>query len=419
MDDFNLLNEAYACEGVPLKKLAETVGTPAYIYSEATLRRHCRRFIHAFSRYPTLACFAVKASSNLSILKTIFSEGFGADLVSQGELERSLKAGVEPQCAVFSGVGKLDSELMAALSAGILMFNVESPDELERLAATAKTLRKTAKIALRINPNIDAKTNEKIATGLYSTKFGLPEGDLPELLSKLSQDPHLELTALACHIGSQITDISPLKQAAGRMADLAKSVLALGHKLEFLNMGGGLGIRYQQEQPPTLEAYADALIDCVEKVGLKLIVEPGRVLVGNTAVLLTRVVSVKRTPERHFAVVDAAMNDLIRPTLYGSFHEILPVEPRTGSLVTCDFVGPICETGDFLGKERKTAAPAVGDLYFVRSAGAYAASMASQYNSRPRAPEVLVHGKQWRIIRPRETHASLWDSEVDALTGGG
>lgn len=417
MDHFLLKNDVYHCEDVPLPKLAQELGTPAYVYSEATLVRHCRRFLDAFKAYPTLACFAVKALSNLSILNRIGAEGFGADLVSLGELERALLAGMKPDRIVFSGVGKKDEEIQRALDVGILMFNVESGYELDRIAELAKAKGKIASVALRVNPNIDAKTNEKISTGLYTTKFGLPEDELPALLSRIKGQKSLKLAGMGCHIGSQITDLAPLGDAARRMAEIAKGVIAQGHPLEYLDMGGGLGIRYKNEEPPSLEDYAQTIVKAVAPTGLKLIVEPGRVLVGNIGVLLTRVIGVKKTPARHFVVVDAAMNDLIRPTLYDSFHDIIPVSSKAHGRpeVLCDFVGPVCETGDFLGKARTLPLPEAGDLVMVRGCGAYASSMASQYNSRPRAPEILVSGASHRVVRPRETLEILWAGELDGL----
>lgn len=420
MDHFLEKNGVYHCEDVALPKLAAEIGTPAYVYSEATLVRHCRNFLAAFKSYPTTACFAVKSLSNLSVMQRIFAEGFGADLVSIGELERALLAGAKPDQIVFSGVGKKDDEIIRALDVGILMFNVESPFELDRIASLAKARGKVAGVALRVNPNIDAKTNEKISTGLYTTKFGLPEEELPPLLARIAQDKHLSLAGIGCHIGSQITELGPLGDAARRMAEIAQGILAQGHKPKCLDMGGGLGIRYRDEQPPSLEDYARTLIKAVAPTGLSLIVEPGRVLVGNIGILLTRVIGVKKTPARHFVIVDAAMNDLIRPSLYESFHEILPVTPRTQAPeVLCDVVGPVCETGDFLGKGRTLPLPEEGDLLAVRGCGAYASSMASQYNSRPRAAEVLVQGGGFRVVRPRETLESLWASELAQLDAKG
>ncbi len=420
MDHFLYKNGHLFCEELGLDELARAVGTPAYVYSRATLVRHCRNLVEAFAGYPTLPCFAVKANSNLSVLSTIFAQGLGADLVSLGELERALLAGVAPQKIIFSGVGKRDDELARALDVGIFAFNVESAYELASLARIAREKGKVARVSLRINPNIDAKTNEKIATGLYTTKFGLTEADAEPLFAFIRENARsLALVGLGCHIGSQITEVGPISDAAKRMAELAGSLASRGIALEFLDLGGGLGIRYRDEDPPSLELYADTLIKYVKPTGLALVIEPGRVIVGNTGVIVTRVIGVKRTPNRHFIVLDAAMNDLIRPSMYDSFHDIVPVAaPAAGAApVLCDFVGPICETGDFLGKDRTVPVPKAGDLFAIRSTGAYGASMASQYNSRPRAPEVLVDGARHRIVKPREALAALWDDELAAMKG--
>lgn len=411
MDFFQYKDGQLFCEDTSLTTLADLHGTPSYIYSRATLERHCRRLLAAFSSYPTTACFAVKSNSNLTVLGTIFSEGFGADLVSAGELKRSLKAGVEPKKIVFSGVGKLDDEIKAGLDAGIMSFNVESDFELRAIARLAKERGTVARVSLRINPNIDAKTNEKIATGLYTTKFGIPETELAAHLAIIKESPHLKLVGVACHIGSQITELNPLREAGLRMAQVAKDVMAAGFPLELIDMGGGLGIRYSSETTPELEDYASTLIDAVRSTGLHLVIEPGRVLVGNIGILLSRVIGVKKTPKKHFIVLDAAMNDLMRPTLYGSYHDIVPVGQSSGSKQLCDFVGPICETGDFLGKDRELPVPNAGDLFAIRGCGAYAAIMANNYNSRGMAPEIMIDGKNAKIIRRRQTVDEIWQYE--------
>ena len=416
MDYFSYQNGEAFCEQVALAAVAEQVGTPCYVYSAATLRRHLGKLREAFASYPTLPCFAVKANSNLSVLREIFAQEFGADLVSVGELERSLLAGVNHQRIVFSGVGKRPSEIRRALEVGILSFNVESTYELELIGRLAAELEVQAPISLRVNPNIDARTNPKIATGLYTTKFGLTEDDVEVLAERIRQHDYLQLVGLACHIGSQITELAPLKEAAERMRELSQKLMHNGHALQLLNMGGGLGIRYRDEAPPGLDEYAATLIEAVRPTGLRLVIEPGRVVAGNIGILLTRVIGVKQTPAKHFVVVDAAMNDLLRPSMYGSYHDILPAqEPSQRPWGLCDFVGPICETGDILGQDRRIPLPAAEDLYMIRGCGAYAASMASQYNSRPRAAEVLVDGDRFRVVRPRETLASLWQAELDAL----
>lgn len=413
MDFFQYKSGQLHCEDLRLADLADKYGTPSYIYSRATLLRHCRRLLKAFENYPTTACFAVKSNSNLTVLRTIFGEGFGADLVSAGELERSLKAGVAPEKIVFSGVGKLDHEIIDGLNADILSFNVESDFELRSIARLAKDAGKVARVSLRINPNIDAKTNEKIATGLYSTKFGIPETELAAHLAIVKDSPNLKLVGVACHIGSQITELSPLRDAATRMAQVAKDVVAAGFQLELVDMGGGLGIRYSSESTPELEDYASTLISAIKPTGLRLVIEPGRVLVGNIGILLSRVIGVKKTPQKNFVILDAAMNDLMRPTLYGSYHDIVPVNETAANEEPqlCDFVGPICETGDYIGKDRSAPVPKAGDLFAVRGCGAYAAIMASNYNSRGIAPEIMIDGRDANIVRRRQKPAEIWQYE--------
>ncbi len=414
MDFFEYKNGELHCEDSKLSLLAQRYGTPSYIYSQSTLLKHCRRLLRAFSDYPTTACFAVKSNSNHTVLKTIFEEGFGADLVSAGELQRSLSAGVDPNKIVFSGVGKLDNEILMALDANIMSFNVESEFELHSIARLAAVRSKVARVCLRINPNIDAKTNEKIATGLYSTKFGIPETELQAHLQIIKNSPNLRLIGVACHIGSQITELAPLKEAALRMATIAKDVVAAGFPIELVDMGGGLGIRYSKENAPELEDYAKTLIDAIRPTGLKLVIEPGRVLVGNIGILLTKVIGVKKTPQKNFVIVDAAMNDLMRPTLYGSYHDIVPViKPSDkASTALCDFVGPICETGDYLGKDRTCVVPKAEDLFAIRGCGAYAAIMSGNYNSRAMAPEIMVDGSKDRVIKRRQLLSEIWQYEL-------
>ncbi len=414
MDFFEYKNGELHCEDSKLSLLAERYGTPSYIYSQSTLLKHCRRLLQAFSNYPTTACFAVKSNSNHTVLKTIFEEGFGADLVSAGELQRSLSAGVDPSKIVFSGVGKLDNEILMALDANIMSFNVESDFELHSIARLAAVRKKVARVSLRINPNIDAKTNEKIATGLYSTKFGIPETELQAHLQIIKNSPHLKLIGVACHIGSQITELAPLREAAHRMATIAKDVVAAGFPIELVDMGGGLGIKYSKENAIELEDYATTLIDAIKPTGLKLVIEPGRVLVGNIGVLLTQVIGVKKTPQKNFIIVDAAMNDLIRPTLYGSYHDIIPVVQSLEKTATtlCDFVGPICESSDFLGKDRTCVVPKAGDLFAIRGCGGYAAIMSGNYNSRAMAPEIIVEGTRERVIKRRQLLPEIWQYEL-------
>ena len=417
MDAFPYVNRQLHCEDTPLEQIAAAVGTPAYVYSRSALVERCQALINAFASHSTMACFAVKSNSNLSILSEIFAQGLGAYLVSIGELERALAAGANPRKIVFSGVGKQDIEIERGLEVGIFTFNVESAYELEQIARLAKARQLIAPVSLRINPNIDARTNQKIATGLYTTKFGLPENELEDMVARIRSLPSLRFVVLACHIGSQIIDIAPLREAAKRMCDLSIKLLHSGIPLACIDLGGGLGICYDHESPPSFDLYAKELLAAVKPTGLPLVIEPGRAIVGNAGILLTRVIGVKQTPIKHFVVVDAAMNDLTRPTLYDAYHAIdLVSKPsQTARPVVCDFVGPICETGDYLAKDRSLPLPMHGELIAIRSCGAYASSMASHYNTRPKLPEIMVDGAKFRVIRPRETLSSLWSSELAAL----
>lgn len=412
MDHFVYQSGEAHCEGVALERIAQKVGTPVYVYSLATLRHHCDVITNAFSSHPTLPCFAVKANSNLSILREIFANGFGADVVSVGEMERALAAGAKASQIVFSGVGKTKKEIQRGIEVGILHFNVESLFELDLIGELAAGRKKPVDVCIRVNPNVDAKTNPYIATGLYSTKFGIAETDLPAVVEKISQLDNVRLVGLDCHIGSQITDLNPFKEAATRMVKLAMELKEQGHAIEHLDLGGGLGIRYKDENPPSMQDYANVLIEAVAPTGLKLIIEPGRSLVGNAGVLLTTVIGTKTTPKKNFIVVDAAMNDLLRPSLYRAYHDILPVKRQPDEKnVLADVVGPICETGDCFGNDRELPPMKAGDLVIVRTAGAYGATMAMNYNTRPKPPEVLVDGDDFKVIRRRENLASLWELE--------
>ena len=412
MDNFHDRNGQTFCEDLALSTIAKEVGTPCYVYSKASILQQCRKILAAFSTYPTLPCYAVKANGNLSILKEIFATGFGADIVSIGEMERSLKAGVDPRKIVYSGVGKREDEILAALRTGILAFNVESTAELDLIARLAAERGLVAPLSLRVNPNIDAKTNPKITTGLFTTKFGLVEDEARALAERIRSMPSVRLIGVGCHIGSQIVEVGPLAEAGGRLSRFAEGLRELGHRLDFLDLGGGLGIRYKSEVPPEMEDYAEALLSAARPTGLKLLIEPGRVVMGNAGILLCSVLSTKRSPEKNFLIVDGAMNDLIRPAMYDSYHEILTVKNASAPKILVDVVGPICETGDYFGKDRELPLCEAGDLVYLRSAGAYASSMASTYNSRPKAPEVLVDGSDFRIIRRRETLEDLWRLEL-------
>ncbi len=407
MHHFEYRGDALHCEAVPLAEIARSVGTPTYVYSYATLERHFRVFDGAFAGHQHLVCYSVKASSNLAILRTLFSFGAGADIVSGGELFRALRAGCDPQKIVFSGVGKRDDEIEYALATGILAFNVESIPELAAIDRVAGRLGKKAPVALRVNPDVDAETHPYISTGLKKNKFGISVEAAREAYKLARGLPNLWVRGIDCHIGSQLTKTAPFRDAIGRVAALAREIVADGAKLELLDVGGGLGIPYQEEgdDPPSPGDYASAITEAVAPfagLGLKLICEPGRVIVGNAAVLLTRVLYLKQGEIKNFTIVDAAFNDLIRPAFYGSFHGMKPVVRREAATWVSDVVGPICETGDFLARDRQMVKPEPGDLIAVMSAGAYGFTMASNYNTRPRAAEVLVRGDRFAVVRKRE-----------------
>jgi diaminopimelate decarboxylase len=407
MNYFAYKDNRLFAEEVAISDLAARFGTPLYIYSTRTLRRHYRVMDEAFAGTDHLICYAMKALSNLSVLKLFAAMGSGFDIVSVGELMRCLKAGADPGKIVFSGVGKTDEELKAAIEAGILMINVESAPELRRVASVAARMRRRAPISLRVNPDLDPGTHPHISTGHRDSKFGIPLAQVHEYYAEARALPDLDLVGLSTHIGSQITDTSPFTEAANKVATIVKALRENGVALRYLDLGGGLGIPYQEEPPPPSE-YAAALLGPLRGLGLKLIIEPGRVLVGNAGVLVTRVLYVKETDVKRFIVVDGAMNDLIRPVLYEAYHQILPVERRAGaSIVTADVVGPVCESGDFFAREREMPEPGDGDLLAVMSAGAYGFVMASNYNSRPRAPEIMVYGAEAHVVRERESFEDL------------
>ncbi|MDO5068816.1 MAG: diaminopimelate decarboxylase [Neisseria zoodegmatis] len=390
------------CENIPLARLADEFGTPLYVYSQSALTEAFQAYTDAFSALQPLICYAVKANGNLSILKHFASLGSGFDIVSGGELARVLAAGGDAGKTIFSGVGKSEAEIEFALNAGVLCFNVESLPELDRIQAVAERLGKTASISLRINPDVDAKTHPYISTGLKSNKFGIAYADALEAYRHAARLGRLKIVGIDCHIGSQLTDLSPLVEACERTLLLVDKLAAEGITLEHIDLGGGVGIVYDNEDVPDLKAYAQAVAKLMAGRPLKLMLEPGRSLVGNAGTLLTRVEFVKQGEEKNFVIVDAAMNDLMRPALYEAYHRIEVVEPRNTAPFTADIVGPICETGDFLGQNR-TLACAAGDLLAIRSAGAYGSSMASNYNTRNRAAEVLVNGTEAKLIRRRET----------------
>jgi diaminopimelate decarboxylase len=397
-------------ENVALSRIAELFGTPCYVYSRAALSEAWRAFDAAFSDRDHLVCYAVKANSTLAVLNLFARLGSGFDIVSGGELARVLAAGGDPRKVVFSGVGKSAGEMQQALSAGILCFNVESEGELDRLEAVAAKCGKTAAVSLRVNPDVDPRTHPYIATGLKENKFGIAYEDALGLYRKARAMRHLAVTGIGCHIGSQLTDVSPFVAALDRILELADRLRSEGIALAHIDIGGGLGIRYRDESPPSVTDYARALTARLGNRDLKLMLEPGRALSGHAGLLLTRVEYLKHGRERNFAVVDAAMNDLMRPALYDAWHDVLPVVAGNGDR-TYEIVGPVCESGDFLAHER-TLALREGSLLAVMTTGAYGMSMSSNYNTRPRAAEVMIDGGQPHLIRQRETVSELMASET-------
>ena len=411
MDHFLYRDGRLHAEDVDLEALAATYGTPAYVYSRATLTRHFQVMTAALGDQPHLICYAVKANANLAVLDVLARLGSGFDIVSGGELARVLHAGGDPAKVVFSGVGKRAAELEQALSIGIRCFNVESIPELRRLDGVARTHGVTAPVSLRVNPDVDAQTHPYIATGLKDNKFGIPIAEAEAVYRLAAELPGIRVVGVDCHIGSQLTKTAPFVDALDLVLALVDRLAALGIHLEHLDVGGGLGIRYRDETPPDPAEYAAALRQRLAGRSLQLVLEPGRVLVGNAGILLTRVEYLKAQGERHFAIVDAGMNDLLRPALYQAWQEIVPVRahPERPEQVY-DVVGPVCETADFLGKARPLRI-AEGDLLAVRSAGAYGFVMASQYNARPRPPELLVDGARVHVARERESVTDLWAGE--------
>lgn len=407
---FHYRQDRLFAENVDLNDIAQRYGTPCYVYSRAALTEGFRQFAEAFKGREHLICYAVKANSNLAILNLFARLGAGFDIVSGGELQRVLAAGGTASKVVFSGVGKSEAEMRLALDAGILCFNVESSSELDRLNEVAGSMGKVAPISLRVNPDVDAKTHPYISTGLKQNKFGVAYTEALALYRTAATMPHIRITGMDCHIGSQLTETSPFIAAAEKVLVLVDQLAAAGIVLEHLDLGGGLGIRYDDETPPSIAEYAQALLGALHGRGEKIIVEPGRVLVGNAGVLLTRIEYLKHGEEKNFAIVDAAMNDLMRPALYDAWHAILPVQKRGVSAQLYEVVGPICETGDFIGHGREMAVDK-GDALAVMSAGAYGMSMSSNYNTRPRAAEVMVDGTEVHLIRERETVRQLYASE--------
>lgn len=406
MNHFEYRSTTLFCEDVAVAEVAKAVGTPFYLYSKATLSHHFKVVDQAFSDIPHITCFATKACSNIAILSLFRSLGSGADIVSGGELFRALKAGMDPKKVVYSGVGKSQEELRYALETGILMFNVESRQELLKLQETAQALNVQAPVAFRINPDVDPKTHAYISTGLAKNKFGVPIDEAEKIYTEANTLSHIQVVGVSCHIGSQLTTVSPFVEALQRVMVFMDRLKEKGVQVKYLDMGGGLGIQYDAEEPPQPKEYASAIKEVLAGRGYTLIIEPGRVIVGNSGILVTKVLYTK-SGNKNFIIVDAGMNDLTRPSLYGAYHSIQPVEKKDQGCQQADVVGPICETGDFLAKDRSMPVCDQDDLLAVMSAGAYGFTMSSNYNSRPRVPEVLVDGHEFHLIRKRETRDDL------------
>ncbi len=409
---FRYQNDQLYGENVPLAEVARRFGTPAYVYSRRVILENLERIRRGVAGLDALVCYSVKANSNLKILGLLREAGVGFDIVSGGELARVLRVGADPSSIVYSGVGKTQDEIDAGIQAGLRMFNVESAGELDLVEARARHAGRRAPIALRVNPDVYAETHPYIATGQATHKFGIPRQEALELYQRSAASRYLAVLGVACHIGSQILDVNPFLQALEQLLDIAKTLRAAGINVETLDLGGGFGIRYSNETPLDIEQLAGELTRCLRGMPFRLILEPGRALVAEAGILLTRVLYVKRNQRKDFVVVDAGMNDLMRPTLYDAYHEIVPVERREAEKLTADVVGPLCETGDFLAQDRVIPDVRPGDLLAVMTVGAYGFVLASNYNSRPRPAEVLIAGDQANLIRRRETLDDLMAAET-------
>ncbi|MEK7305527.1 MAG: diaminopimelate decarboxylase [Nitrospirota bacterium] len=414
MHDFEYHQGELYCEQVPISRIAKEVGTPCYVYSHSTLIRHFRAYDSAFKNIPHVIAFAMKSNSNLAILSLMAREGSGVDIVSGGELFRALKSGVPASKIVFAGVGKTADEIREALKADILMFNIESSAELQAIQEVAASIGKKARIALRINPDVDPKTHPYISTGMKKSKFGIAADRALQEYKTAASLSHIDVVGVHAHIGSQLTEVTPFVDSLKKVVGLIGTLKAQGINIRYLNIGGGLGITYSEEKPPLPQELSDAILPIITDLGLTLVMEPGRVIVGNAGILVTKALYLKEGEAKSFVIVDAAMNDLIRPSLYGAYHEIKPVNEEAGHRAKqqVDIVGPVCESGDFLAKDRLLAAVKPGELMAVMSAGAYGFVMASNYNSRPRVPEVLVKGGDIHVIRERETYEDLVKGET-------
>ena len=411
MDYFNYRENELFAEDIAVQDIVKKYGSPCYIYSRATLERHWHAFDKAFQDHSHLICYAVKANSNIGLLNLLARLGSGFDIVSLGELERVIAAGGDPKKVVFSGIGKREDEILAALKIGIRCFNIEVRDELDRINRLAKLLGVIAPVSFRVNPNVDAKTHPYISTGLKENKFGI---DIDQALTEYRRAatmPNINIIGIDCHIGSQLTETGPFLDALDKLLELVSALKADNINLHHLDLGGGLGIRYNTETPPKPADYIELILERLGATDFEILLEPGRAIVGNAGILVTQIEYLKPTPHKNFAIVDAAMNDLMRPSLYSAWQEIIPIVKNSNAPEKLwDIVGPVCETGDFLGKERMLKL-AQGDLLAIRSSGAYGFSMSSNYNSRPRAPELMVDGNQVHLIRDRESLVDLWSSE--------
>ncbi|MBE9580442.1 MAG: diaminopimelate decarboxylase [Proteobacteria bacterium] len=407
MHHFNYQNNEMYCEDVSISQIAREVGTPFYLYSHATLRHHFLTFQKAFEGVNHLICFSAKSNSNIAVLRLFAKLGGGLDIVSGGELFRGLKAGVPPGKIVFSGVGKREDEIVYALESNILMFNVESFQELELIDQCAARLNKEAPIALRVNPDVDPRTHPYVSTGLKENKFGLNVEAVVETYSAANACSHVKVMGISCHIGSQLTEVSPFVDALGRIKDLIATLETSGISISYLDLGGGLGITYDQESPPHPSEYGKAIMETLGQAPFTLILEPGRVIAGNAGILVTRVLYTKSGEDKFFVIVDSAMNDLVRPALYGAYHAVEPVVRDRKETIEADVVGPICESGDFIARDRRIPLVQSGDLLAVMSAGAYGFTMSSNYNSRLRVPEIMVKEDRFFVVRARESYEDL------------
>ncbi|MEI6124943.1 MAG: diaminopimelate decarboxylase [Pseudomonadota bacterium] len=412
MHEFKYQGDDLCGENVLIEKIAADVGTPFYVYSRKTLESHFRVFDTAFAAVPHITCYSAKSNANAAVLKVLSSLGSGVDVVSGGEIFRALRAGVAPRKIVYSGAGKTGSEIEYALQSDILQFNIESAQELDLIDAVAAKAGKKARIALRVNPDVDPKTHPYISTGLKKNKFGLGIEDAGLEYARAAEKKSIEITGIACHIGSQITETGPFVDAVRRVRKFINELLGQGIRIRYLDLGGGLGITYDGETPPAPAEYAAAIIPEIQGLPCTLILEPGRVIVGNAGILVSQVLYTKKSGAKNFIIIDAAMNDLVRPSLYDAYHEIRPVKKRQGALISADVVGPVCESGDFMARGRDVQDFVPGEYLAVMSAGAYGFSMSSNYNSRPRIPEVMVDESRYFVIRKRETYDDLVRNEV-------